>query len=204
MARVSRLTCPQKTSVMVRSLQASIGQLMLANTLNQLGRSGPAQLPQARTQRTATWSPTPGSETVMSRTHIPFPHSPVVTVTTLTSSPLPVSTGLFQTVTPPFEVSTPYQDAMCFREQAEALYQEEARFFDHLTPSSPKSQRIIQEHFSSADRSAIEAAWSPPLTGSALPDNEDKDYAIDDTAPSRTHPLFIDGEPRQLGEGKLK
>ena len=41
-----------------------------------------------------------------------------------------------------------------------------------------------------------------PLTGSALPDNEDN--ALNDIAPSRTHPLFIDGEPRELGEGKLK
>ena len=56
---------------------------------------------------------------------LPSPHSPVAFISTLTSSLLHVSTGLFQTVTPPCVVSTLYQDAVYLREQAEALHQEE-------------------------------------------------------------------------------
>ena len=72
------------------------------------------------------------------------PHSPAVPVVTSTATPLSVSTGELQEETPPCEVSTPYQDALHFKEQAEYLYQEEAQRFNKLTSPSPERQRAIE------------------------------------------------------------
>ena len=132
------------------------------------------------------------------------PHSPAVLVATPAFASLPVSTAECQAEIPPCEVSTPYKDALHLREQAEALYREETLLFNQLASPSPKRQRTIEEYSSSLDRSANETAWSLPLTGSALPDNEDKDDASWDAVPLGAHPMFIEGETRQFGNGKLK
>ena len=132
------------------------------------------------------------------------PHSPAVSVVTPTFTSLPVSTGECQAGTPPCEVSTPYQDALHFRDQAEALYREATQLFNQLTSPSPKRQKTIEEYALSLNRSTIEFAWSLPLTGSALPDNEDKGDGFWDAVPPGTHPMFMEGGTRQLGEGELK
>ena len=72
------------------------------------------------------------------------PHSPAVPVVTSTATSLLVSTGELQAETPPCEVSTAYQDALHFRQQAESLYHEETQLFNKLTSPSPKRQRFIE------------------------------------------------------------
>ena len=83
-------------------------------------------------------------------------HAPAAPVDQATAATMHVSTGESQAEPPPFEVSTPYLDALHFRVQAEALHREEIQLLGKRASPSPKRKRTIEEYYSSLARSINE------------------------------------------------